>query len=183
MQVISRILDLLESTTTAKRWSVREIYLAQFGTEIIPCCEAKYGQQPAADYRADLVRFVLRYARVDDRALRLARSALQDRSRTVRHQGCAVFAYSLKRSAVGDLQPLLTHKDATTVGDAQRAIDAISAGNQNRFYPAYSSWGVPPDDPDQPKRDSVEQGIVAGAPELVTPLREILGDLYQKWQP
>ena len=102
MQVINRILDLIESTTPAKRSAIREIYLAQFGAELIPCCAAKYLQQPAADYRADLVRFVLRYARADDRALRLARSALQDRSRTVRHNGCALFAYSLKRSALED---------------------------------------------------------------------------------
>lgn len=183
MQVLNRILDLIESTTPAKRSAVREIYLAQFGAELIPCCEAKYLQQPAADYRADLVRFVLRYARADDRALRLARSALQDRSRTVRHNGCALFAYSLKRSALEDLRPLLSHKDSATAGDAQRAIDAVTSGNQNRFYPAYSSWGVPPDDPDQPKRESVDQAIVAGAPELVAALREILGDLYQRWRP
>jgi hypothetical protein len=98
----------------------------------------------------------------------------------VRHSACAVLAYSLVPSAVELLQTALTHSDPETVADARRAIESIETRNHNRFYPAYSSWGVSTDDPSQPKRADVDRYIVQYAPELVAPLTAIFGDLYQR---
>jgi hypothetical protein len=67
MSQIRRVLDAIEQVSSLKRSNVRDIYLAQFGREIIPHCVTKYQDNPAADYRADLVRFILRYA-CQDRA-------------------------------------------------------------------------------------------------------------------
>lgn len=180
MHIIARTLDLLERTSSVKRHSVRDILLAQFGSGIVPFCAAKYEACPPSDYRADLVRFVLRYARTDRQAVELAVRALDDRSRKVRHNACAVLAYSLQPSAIEKLTPLRTHRDAATATDAERAIEAIRSCNHNRFYPTHSSWGVFPDDPDQPKAADVQQYIVQAAPELVAPLAAILGDLNAK---
>jgi hypothetical protein len=126
------------------------------------------------------VRFVLRYARTDSRCIAFAVEALDDRSSKVRHIACAVLAYSLQPSATEKLRPLLRHGDAATAADTKRAIEAIQSANHNRFYPAYSSWGVFPDDPGQPKAGDVEEYIVRAAPELVAPLTAIFGDLSAK---
>lgn len=182
-RVIRQVLDLLATTSEVKRLNVRHVLLAQFGADIIPHCVNKYQERPRADYRAHLVRFVLRYARVDSRSVEFARSALADKSRKVRHNACALLAYSLRPSELDSLQPLLQHPDAKTVDDARRAIDAIQSENHNRFYPAYSAWGVPGDDPDQPKPEDVQRYIVEGAPELAAPLSEIMGDLFNRWSP
>jgi len=85
MHIIAKVLDAIENVSSLKRNNVRDIYLAQFGSDIIPHCVAKYQDSPAADYRADLVRFVLRYAREDNRSVQFTTNALSDRSWKVRH--------------------------------------------------------------------------------------------------
>jgi len=180
--VIRQVLDLLETTSHQKRDNVRTILLAQFGCDIIPHCVNKYLEQPPAEYRAQLVRFVLQYARVDMRSVEFARYALPDKSRKVRFNACAVLAWSLRPTELQFLQPLLSHTDPQTADDARRAIDAIQSQNQNRYYPQHSSWGVTPDDPDYPNREVVQQYLIELAPELVAPLTAIMGDLCQRWR-
>ena len=181
-EVIRKVLDALDHSSSLRRTNVRDILLAQFGPDIIPVCMEKFADTPA-EYRADLVRFVLRYAQTDPRAVGFAILALNDRSRMVRHNACAVLAYSLNPAVLEALNPLLNHADESTRDDAARAIAAIKAGNHNKFYPGHSGWGIFPDDPDQPRSDSVEHYITAIAPELVAPLTAILGDLTRKWSP
>ena len=183
MHVIERVLDLMETTTPVKRENVRYIYLAQFGADIIPHCIERFARASQASIRADLVAFLIQYSRLHDECVTFAVSALSDRSRKVRHNACALLAYSLNNRALPALRPLLTSACAKTADDARRAIECIVSGNHNRYYPNHSSWAVMPDDPTEPNRDSVDRYIVKLAPELVPQLERIFGDIYRRYDP
>ena len=183
MHAIDQVLDLMETTTPVKRENVRYIYLAQFGAGIIPHCIERYASASRADMRADMVRFLIKYARRHDECMAFAVGALSDRSRKVRHSACALLAYSLNNRALPALRRLLASPCAKTAEDARRAVESIVSGNHNRYYPNHSSWAVMPDDPAQPSRESVDRYIVRLAPELVPGLERIFGDIYGRYGP
>jgi hypothetical protein len=51
----------------------------------------------------------------------------------VRHYGCTVLAYSLRKDAIPKLSLLVRHPDQRTAADATAAIDAIKGKNHNFF--------------------------------------------------
>jgi len=60
-------------------------------------------------------------------------AATQDRSYAVRHYGCALLAYSLRKEALPTLSALLKHSDHRSVEDARAAMDAIKHKNHHFF--------------------------------------------------
>ncbi len=181
VDVIERLLAFMASTSRVNRANLRYIYLAQFGAAIVPYCTNQYRHTRQADYRYDLVRFVLQYAPTCDSAIDFAIQALADRSKKVRQSACAVLAYSLKDEAQPALEVMLASKCKDTAADAARAIQCIEKQNHNLFYPTYTGWGIMPDDPNEPSTESVKRYIVNGAPELVDGLRRIYGDIFCKY--
>ena len=83
--------------------------------------------------RASIMRYVGRFSRGSEVAMKMGIIATQDRSYVVRYYGCALLAYSLRPEALPALSPLLKHSDERTVEDARAAIDAIKRKNHNFF--------------------------------------------------
>ncbi len=175
---IEALLDLAEQTTSVKRINIRDIYLAQFGREIIPACVRRFVHSRKADFRADLLGFVLRYGTEDLRVVTMAILALRDPSQKVRQSACRVLAYARHESARVALSETAQGTCVTTADAARRALECLDTGNHNRFFPQYSSWGITVDDPRQPRRDAVDRYVVRQAPELVPAIAAIFGSVY-----
>ena len=172
---IAEALSLMESWTPQARHNVRDIYLAQYGAAIIPCCIAAYGVVKDSGFRSDLLRFVLRYARDRQEVVAFAIGALNDRSNRVRESACAVLAFSGSEAAVEPLKAIAARGKEPTATHAKNALLAISEKNHNLYYPTHHVWIVTPDDPTQPREESVRDFIEKPYPHLMAEIRRLFG--------
>ena len=176
---IHKLFQLMAGTTNVKRANIRSLYLDGVGEKIVPFCVEYFQQSDDASFRSDLVQFVIRYGRSSQTARKLAAQALQDPSHKVRRMACAVMAYSLDTALLPLLEAALDSEDEETMGNAQRAMDAITKQDIHLFVkPTYDQWDVSQDRKGPPARDDVDRYIKKYAPDLVEPLTEILGDIY-----
>ena len=121
-------LDTASSAAQEAAWSE----LRGLGGAVVPHLAAFYPKARTWQGRVALVFHSIRYARLSDDAFVLGLAALRDKSYMVRYRACGLLAYSLRRDAIPELEPLLKHSDRRTVEDAAAAIDAIR--NQNHHY-------------------------------------------------
>jgi hypothetical protein len=181
LTVIDETLKLIAQCSPVQRWTIRTLYLAQFGDAIVPHCIEHFHIQTQADVRSDLLRFIIRYGRHRNDVVDLAIVALRDRSKVVRESACAVLAYSFADRAIATLQEIVTSGKQPTATSAGNAILAISGRNHNLYYPAYDVWAISEDDPNQPKDEDVAYYIEKHAPVLVPELRRIYGHIRGKF--
>jgi hypothetical protein len=78
--------------------------------------------------RASCVYHCMKYAKTHEDAYQLGIIALQDKSKTVRHQACMLLSAAQKKDAIEYLEELLS--DDTSRGDALAAIDALLSPSQ-----------------------------------------------------
>lgn len=177
---IDEFFQLMETTTSAKRDTIRTIYLERIGDEIIKYCEKYFYRSSKADFRNDLLRFVIRYARTNKQATDFAIKALSDKSKKVRESAIAIIANSLDRNLI----TTLNEKKSSLKGnenDVDNAINAIMKQNHNLYYPNYTSWHISTDDLDRhlnhtSYQEDVQLYINKYAPELVSPITSILNE-------
>jgi hypothetical protein len=130
IQALVSALDTSRSIDEETAW----LQLKTLGADVVPHLVAFYPRAKKWQGRASLVFHSIRYARVSEEAFQLGISALNDKSRIVRHRACSLCAYSLRQDAVPVLASLFRHNDPKTVEDAQAAIDAIRHKNHHYFY-------------------------------------------------
>ncbi len=87
----------------------------------------RYGGRMAIQFR------LISFLRDRPTVVALARDALGDKSRIVRHHACASLAYALDNDSIPALEKLLAHSDSETRQHAEAAIDAIQCGNHHYF--------------------------------------------------
>ena len=83
--------------------------------------------------RIYILYWLQRYARTNERVVRAAVDALNDRSAMARQHACGALAYSGRTEFIPALQQLLAHSSALTRSDAAAAIDAIENRNHHLF--------------------------------------------------
>lgn len=175
---IEEFFQLMENTTSTKRDNIRSIYLDRIGDDIIEFCEKYFYKTSKADFRNDLLRFVIRYAQTNKNASRFAIKALNDKSKKVRESAIAVIANSLDINLI----PILnSKKDLLNENDVENAISAIRAKNHNLYYPNYDSWHITKDNLERhlnlkEYNEDIELYINKYAPELVNPINKILNN-------
>jgi len=74
--------------------------------------------------RASCVYHCIKYARTHEDAYQVGITALQDKSRAVRHKACLLLSAAQKKEAIEHLEQLLS--DKTSRNDAVAAIDVLS---------------------------------------------------------
>jgi hypothetical protein len=130
-----RVATLVQAFSKTRRteiyaaWTVAE----SMGDDLLVLLSEAFPQVTKAEGRASILRYVGRFSRESDVALSMGIKALNDRAYAVRHYGCAILAYSLRKDALPILSPLLKHADPRTSEDARAAIDAIKSKNHNFF--------------------------------------------------
>jgi hypothetical protein len=107
--------------------------LRPLGEAVVPFLAGAFSTMKKWQGRAALVFHAIKYARANEAAFGLGLLACKDRSNVVRHRGCGLLAYSLKREALPHLEPLLKHGNPETVADARAAMDAIAHQNHHYF--------------------------------------------------
>ena len=107
--------------------------LAPLGAAVAPLLLEQYRATRGWQGRVTLVFHATRFARTSDAARRLGLEALRDRSYMVRYRACGLLAYAQDPDAVAELRPLLEHRDARTVEDADAAIAALEERNHHLF--------------------------------------------------
>jgi hypothetical protein len=175
---INEFFLLMGKTSSLKRDNIRSIFLDRIGEDIIGYCEKYYRSSSKADFRNDLLRFVIRYARKNRKSTNLAIAGLEDKSKKVRGSAIAILAYSLDKCFI----EILKDKKYTFKGNEEsikNAIHAIENKNHNLFYPAYTKWEVTEDDLEgylnkEKHQEDIELYINRYAPELSKPIQEIL---------
>ena len=175
---IDEFFKLMEDTSSRNRDNIRSIFLDRIGDEIIDFCEKYYYRASKADFRNDLIRFVIRYAQTNKNATDLAIKALSDKSKKVRESAIAVIANSLDK----DLISVLIGKKNSLKGnetDIENAINAINKQNHNLYYPNYDSWHITKDEMNRhlnlnQYHEDIQTYINKYAPELIQPITNIL---------
>lgn len=103
------------------------------GDDLLPLLAEAFPRIRKSEGRASVMRYVGRFSRESEVVFRLGIVATQDRAYAVRHYGCALLAYSLRRDALPTLSSLLRHADRRTVEDARAAMDGIKSQNHHFF--------------------------------------------------
>ena len=116
--------------------------LLPFGRAIFPAALELYPRLRGHRARVSLVYTAMKFALVEEDAVRLGLAALRDRSARVVHFACMLLAVSGRNDAVAPLEALLSHASAEVRGDAEAAIAAIRAGDRNRFLDRTGSGNV-----------------------------------------
>jgi HEAT repeat protein len=73
--------------------------------------------------RASCVHHCMKYAKTNEDAYQVGIIALQDKSKTVRHQACMLLSAASKKNAIEPLEKLLS--DEASRDDAAAAIDVL----------------------------------------------------------
>ncbi|MGI9390371.1 MAG: hypothetical protein ACR2O1_09970 [Boseongicola sp.] len=107
--------------------------LVQLGRDIFPVALEVFPELRGYKARVALVYTAVKFALVEPDAVRLAITALRDKSGAVRYRACMLLAVAGRNNTVRNLEALLDHKSSETRADAQAAITAIKAKNQNLF--------------------------------------------------
>jgi len=133
MHHVEQLLDKLDGRGSDEEWEavykLREALGDSFPSYLLP----RYRAARRAGERSSCVYHSIRYARESADAVELGRLAIQDRSKVVRHEGCLLLAYSLRKDVVPDLKAALEMADGETHADLAAAIDAIEHQNHNYF--------------------------------------------------
>ncbi len=124
-----RQLDTAKSTD--EREQIWMKHLEPFGSRIAPYLLEFFPKARRWQTRASLVNHATAYARTSEEAFQLGLRACSDRSTAVRYRACELLAYAQRDEALATLKRLRKHPDPRTVGDAERAIDAIKSRNHN----------------------------------------------------
>lgn len=130
-----RVEKLVQAFSTSLRpeidaaWAVAD----SMGDDLLLLFAEAFPRIRKSEGRASVMRYVGRFSRESEAAFRMGAVAVQDRAYAVRHYGCALLAYSLRRDSLPILNLLLKHGDRRTVEDAKAAIDAIKSKNHNFF--------------------------------------------------
>ena len=175
---IDEFFQLMENTSSTKRANIRSIFLERIGEEIIEFCEKYYCKTSKADFRNDLLRFVIRYAQSNKDATNLAVKALNDKSKIVRESAIAVIANSLDKNLI----TILNDKKNCLKGnetDIENAINAIMKENHHLYYPNHDTWHITKDDLSRhlnlnQYHEDIQLYIHKHAPELVNPITKII---------
>jgi len=130
-----RIETLVEAFSTSRRSEIDAAWVVadSMGTELLALFAEALPRIRKSEGRASIMRYVGRFSRESEVAFRMGTVAVGDRAYAVRHYGCALLAYSLRKDALPSLISLLKHSDLRTVEDARAAIDAIKNKNHNFF--------------------------------------------------
>jgi HEAT repeat protein len=127
----------------AKNWGevedVRE-ELVLLGRNIFPVALEIFPELRGYKARNALVYTATKFALVETDAVKLALTALQDKSAAVRYQACMLLAVAGRYDTIAHLENLLEHKSNKTREDAQAAINAIKANNHDLFLDR-DGWG------------------------------------------
>lgn len=107
--------------------------LRRYGDDVAPVLAAEYHRATTAEAREHLMHHSVRFARRRPESFRLGLQGLEDMSKQVRHQACAVLAYAQRQEAVPALERLLDHPDPDTRDDAIAALVALQTGNHHYF--------------------------------------------------
>jgi len=178
-QKIHALFQLMASVSDQNRDTIRTLYLDSIGADIIPYCQKYYAESKLAPFRSDMVKFVIRYARVQEQAIILAKAAMADRSKLVKKMSCKVLAYSLCKEHIPMLRSWAATSDEDTRIHATKAILVLETGDINKFVqPSHDQWHVSLDSAKPPSRADIDYYIVKYAPKLVQPIGEILGSIY-----
>ena len=132
MSQIATALFALDRKTWGDVEDAREALLA-YGPDIFPTASEVYPLLRGYRARVALVYTVMKFALVEPEAVRLAVTALDDKSYHVIHQACMLLAVAGQDATIPVLSRLLTHKRDDVRKDAQAAIRAISQKNHNLF--------------------------------------------------
>ena len=115
--------------------------------DLIPALVAAFPHIRRAWGRARILLSLIPYARVSPNAVGLAMRALTDRSYTVRHEACAVLAYSLDPAAIPALQAAAVASSERSSADMQAAVQAIIDRNHHLYVDragdGHTLWQVP----------------------------------------
>ncbi len=127
---VSKYLDQLDGRTPREEKDAIE-KLEALGIDIPSLLHKKYKISRRWLDRASCVYHCIRYAKTNEYAYQLGISALQDKSKTVRHRACMLLSVAQKQEAVEHLENLLS--DEASKNDAIAAIDALRNHNQDYF--------------------------------------------------
>lgn len=130
-----RIETLAKAFSTSRRSEIDAAwaFADSMGKDLLALLAEAFPRIRKSEGRASVMRYVGRFSRESEVAFRMGTVAVQDRAYAVRHYGCALLAYSLRRDALPVLVSALRHPDRRTVEDARAAIDAIKQKNHNFF--------------------------------------------------
>ena len=114
--------------------------LIPLGRDIFPVALEIFPELRGYKARKSLVYTAMKFALIEPDAVKLALDALQDKSGAVRYQACMLLAVAGRYDTIAHLEYLLEHKSSKTREDAQAAINAINANNQDLFLDR-DGWG------------------------------------------
>lgn len=124
------------SKLDAPDWDANEAVwpiMKPLGVQVVPFLLESYSDFRHWQGRVCLVHHAARFSRISEESFRLGLAATSDRSKRVRFSACLLLAYSLRRSALEYLRPLLDFSDTETVENARAAITAIEMQNHHLF--------------------------------------------------
>ena len=107
--------------------------LVPLGRNIFPIALELFPTLRSYKARTSLVYTAVKFALVEEDAVRLGVLALEDRSSIVIHRACMLLAVSRQRDVIPALEKLLGHKSSEVQNDAHAAIIAIEQQNPNLF--------------------------------------------------
>jgi hypothetical protein len=180
---IDSIFNLLSTSKSTTRENIKSLYLDRIGDSIIDYCIKHFEITSKADVKCDYLRFVIQYAKTDNRVTDFAKKALADKSKKVRQKALSILAFSTNTDFLSLLesqrQKLKGNED-----DIENAINAIKAKNHNLFYPNYDRWSVTRADKYRHLKreqftEDVKLYIEKYGKEAVPELKRILGNLYE----
>ncbi len=133
--MIADVADLIRKLD-CKNWgeveTAREA-LIPLGRDIFPVALEILPELRGFRARNALVYTAIKFALVENDAVKLALTALQDKSGAVRYRACMLLAVAGRSDTIECLEYLLDHKSSETREDAQAAIKAIKAGDHDLF--------------------------------------------------
>ena len=130
----TELIELLDCSTESETSGNFIRLEREYGVEaLVPSFERVFPQIRRYGGRMNILFRLISYSRDRPTVVALARNALGDKSRIVRHHACAALAYALDEKSIPALKKLLTHSDAETREHAEAAIDAIQSRNHHHF--------------------------------------------------
>jgi hypothetical protein len=179
---IDKIFELISRSNPTARENIKTFYLDRIGEEIIDYCIKHFKKEKNAEVRCDFLRFIIQYAKIDNRVTEFARTALTDKSKKVRKKALSIFAFSLNSDFLEFLESQ-REKLKGNQEDIENAIIAIKKQDHNQFYPAYNEWVITLADKNRHLNkeqftEDVRVYIEKYSKEAVPELKNILGTLY-----